>query len=52
MMYKTNNVDAVKNILKKQFDQQNEKQWVRRNNKIKAEMIVINGTVVIEYLKI
>jgi hypothetical protein len=52
MMYKTNNVDAVKNILKKQFDQQTEKEWVRRDNKIKAEMIVINGTVVIKYLKI
>lgn len=52
MMYKTNNVDAVKNILKKHFDQRNEREWVRQDNKIKAEMIIINCTVVIKYLKL
>jgi len=52
VMYKTTNVDAVKDILKRQFDQQNEKQWIRRDNKVKAEMLILSTAVVIKYSKI
>lgn len=52
VLYKTTNVEAVKDVLRKQFEQQNEKLWLRRDNKVKAEMLVMNGAVVIKYLKI
>lgn len=50
-LYKTNDVDAIHNIINKNFDKHDEKTWIRKDNKVKAEILILKGVVVIKYLK-
>jgi len=49
--YKTNDINAIHNIINKNFDKHDEKTWIRKDNKVKAEILILKEVVVIKYLK-
>ena len=50
--YKNTNVDAVKKIINQRFDEQDETHWLRRDKKVKAELVILKELIVVKYTKV